>query len=125
MIYNGTAFAPGHALSLTATSTSSTTASTASATVMSKSGDVCLITSSEQNHTTWKIAVGVGVGRRSAAGTSSSCLGETAHGYKADNGMEGDQQNLHEMPGRLGDNGIREAAATEGWREMPGSSVVN
>ncbi|KAI4253154.1 MAG: hypothetical protein LQ352_003864 [Teloschistes flavicans] len=57
--------------------------------------------------------------RAAAAAAAQQTLweGKAQEGYKAGYGAGGSQR-VHEMPGRLGDDGIKEMDGTEGRREM-------
>ncbi|KAL8725237.1 MAG: hypothetical protein Q9166_007476 [cf. Caloplaca sp. 2 TL-2023] len=113
-----------------------------------QSNNTCPVPSNKEdnNDTTKVVGVGVGIGVPLLAALAATLFlwsrekkrtrelqqqaangglqqlpwGKPSTGYGPSNGMEGYQQRPHE----IGDIGVREMAATEEWREMPGNSAV-
>ncbi|KAL8870137.1 MAG: hypothetical protein Q9174_003747 [Haloplaca sp. 1 TL-2023] len=152
-IYNGSAFAPGFTLDRTSASDSSDTTAQDTTTNTSGDGNACPVTdgytdscptSSSNSSEVTKVGVGVGVGigvpllaalgaalfllskekkrsreleRRAAAGMQPSWGAQRGQGGRR-------QQTFHEMPGGVGDDGIKEMAESNTYREMPANSTT-
>lgn len=151
-IFNGSAFAPGYVLRQTTTSTASATGTKPTST--STSGNTCPTIGSSavpcpapssNNGDTTKVGVGVGVGigvpllaalaavlfllsrekqRSREFQQQATVAGQQFPWEKPGSAIGTHQRSVHEMPGRLGDDGAKEMLGSEGSREMSAYPTV-